>query len=77
MITRAPVDHFAIGLEMRSEMNEPVNPTTAENTSNMPMFSPLAVRKRFTPRIESVTDSTSITAMLVTRKSTMRFMALP
>jgi len=39
-----PVDHFAIGFEMSSEMNEPVNPTINENTSNIPTLSPFSLR---------------------------------
>jgi len=75
-MTRAPIDHFAMVLDRRSETIDPVKPTTAENTRSEPMFSPFAVRYRFTPRIDSVMDSTNITAMLVMRKSTIRFMAI-
>jgi hypothetical protein len=35
-ITRAPVDHLAIGFDIRSEMIEPPNPTTAAVASSPP-----------------------------------------
>ena len=35
-ITCAPVDHFAIDFDIRSEMIAPVKPTTAENASRPP-----------------------------------------
>jgi hypothetical protein len=74
-ITWAPVDHLAMVFDMSSEMNAPVKPTTAENTTSMPTLSPPSARNRFTPSTLSVTESTSITARLVTRKRTMRFMS--
>jgi hypothetical protein len=35
-ITCAPVDHLAIVFDIKSEMIEPVKPTTAENASSEP-----------------------------------------
>ena len=35
-MTCAPVDHFAIGFDISSEMIEPVKPTTAEYASRPP-----------------------------------------
>src|SRR3954471_1004734 len=72
-ITRAPVDIFAIGLEMRSEMIEPVNPTTAENRSRLERFRPSAVRKRSSPRTLTMIEMTARTATLVSRKRAIRF----
>ena len=43
-ITRAPVDHFAIGLLINKEKMAPVNPTTSENAINVPRFKPLPAR---------------------------------
>src|SRR5262245_5967238 len=75
-ITCAPVDIFAIGLEVSSEMMEPPKPMIAENTSREPRLRPCSVRKRSTPRRLATTDSTSSTAKFVRRKSTIRFMGL-
>ena len=44
VMTRAPVDHFAIGLLIKSEMIDPVKPTTSEKTSKLPRFSPVPYR---------------------------------
>src|SRR4051812_43971148 len=76
-IRRAPVLHFAIVFDIASEMNEPPKPMTAENTSSIWRLRPSAVRKRSTPSTLTTTDSTSITARLVTRNSTIRFMGSP
>lgn len=35
-MTCAPVDHFAIGLDTKSEMIEPVKPITSEKINNAP-----------------------------------------
>ena len=43
-ITRAPVLHLAIGLDINKEMKEPPKPISAAKASNMPKLSPLAVR---------------------------------
>src|SRR5450759_3976174 len=72
-ITCARVDHFAIGFDINSEINEPPKPTTSENTSSALTLMPLSVRKRSTPSTLSTTDSTSITARLVSRNNTIRF----
>src|SRR5450830_69246 len=72
-ITRAPVDHLAIGLLISSEMIDPVKPTTRENTSRAPTLMPCALTARPTPSTLRTMDSTSITARLVARNSTMRF----
>src|SRR3954469_24925702 len=72
-IARAPVDIFAIGLEMRSEMIEPVNPTTAENRSRLERLRPSAVRKRSSPRTLTMIEMTARTATLVRRKRAIRF----
>jgi hypothetical protein len=71
--TRAPVEIFAMGLEISSEMIEPVNPTTAENTSRPERLRPSAVRKRSSPSTLTMIEMTTRTAMLVSRKSAMRF----
>jgi len=73
-MTRAPVLHLAIGLLIRSEMMEPVKPTTSEKMASAWMSRPFAVRKRLTPSRLSVAVRTSMTATLVARNSTMRFM---
>ena len=39
-MTCAPVDHFAIGFDIRSEMIEPVKPTTAENSEQLRVVEP-------------------------------------
>jgi hypothetical protein len=44
-MTRAPVDHLAIGLLISSEMIEPVKPTTSENTSSAPTLIPGAAHR--------------------------------
>ena len=75
-MTCAPVDHLAMGFEISSEKNEPTNPTTAEKTSSMPTLRPCSVMNRSTPSTDSVMDSTIITAMLVMRNSTTRFIFL-
>src|SRR5580765_826670 len=72
-ITRAPVENLAIGLEMRSEMIEPVKPTTAENTSRPERLRPSAVRKRSSPSTLTMIEMTARTATLVSRKRTIRF----
>jgi len=72
-MTCAPVDHLAMGLEIRSEKNEPTKPTTAEKTSSMPTLRPCSVMNLSTPSTDSVMDNTIITAMLVMRNRTMRF----
>ena len=65
-MTRAPVDHFAIGLLISSEKIAPVNPTTSENTIKVPRLRPLAV-----------SDITNSTARLVARNRTIRFIQRP
>ena len=67
-ITRAPVDHFAIGLEISSEKIAPPKPTTSENTSSIPTLMPFSVRKRSTPSTLSTTDSSTTTARLVSKE---------
>ena len=74
-MTCAPVDHLAMGLEISSEMKAPAKPTTSENTSSMGRLRPFALMNLSTPSTDSVTDSTSMIARLVTRNSTMRFMS--
>ena len=71
----APVDHLAMGLEISSAMKAPAKPTTSENTSSMGRLRPFALMNLSTPSTDSVTDSTSMIARLVTRNSTMRFMS--
>ncbi|CFN65342.1 Uncharacterised protein [Bordetella pertussis] len=73
-MTRAPVLHLAMGLLISSEMIAPVKPITAEKISRPVRFSPCAVRKRSTPRMRIVADSTTMTARLVIRNRKMRFM---
>jgi hypothetical protein len=74
-MTCAPVDHFAICFDMRSEMIAPVKPTTAENTSSPPRFIPVcAAIARSSPSRRSTIDRTSTTARFVTMRSRMRFM---
>jgi hypothetical protein len=75
-MTRARVDIFAIHLEMSSEMIEPPKPITAENTSSETGSIPSAVRNWPTPSTLRMMDSTTRTAMLVARNSTMRFMGV-
>jgi hypothetical protein len=43
-ITRAPVDHLAIGFDIHSEMKAPPKPIRAAKPSRAPRFRPLAVR---------------------------------
>ncbi len=76
VITCAPVDHFAIVLDISSEMMEPVKPTISEKIISMPTSSPLAVRKRSMPNSRNVTDSTSNTARLVARNRKTRFIGI-
>jgi hypothetical protein len=72
---RAPVDHLAIIFDMASEMKAPPKPMMPAKTSSVPRLRPFAVRYRFTPSTLAAIDSTSITARLVTRNSTMRFIS--
>src|SRR5688572_22375085 len=72
-MTCAPVDHLAIGFEISSEKIAPANPTTAENTSRAVTLIPSAVSHTFRPSTLMSTDSSSTTARLVARNSTMRF----
>ena len=58
-MTRAPVDHFAIGLLISREKIEPVKPTTSENTISIGRFSPVPVRKRSTPSSDNTIDITA------------------
>src|SRR5204862_6506811 len=70
----APVDHFAIGFEMRSEMNAPPKPMMPAKIASIPTLSPLCARNRSAPRSDAVMLSTTMTAMLVTISRKMRFM---
>src|SRR4051812_39758899 len=72
-ITRAPVDHLAIGLLISSEKIAPVKPTTSENASRLPSCSVLPDPGRPMPSSDRTMDSTSITARLVAINRTMRF----
>ena len=72
-MTCAPVDHFAIGFEIKSEINEPVKPTTAENANNIHKFRPLAVINWLTPSALVTIVSTSMMAILVSRNKNTRF----
>ncbi|MNN51076.1 hypothetical protein D3C81_1656940 [compost metagenome] len=72
-ITRAPVDHFAIGLLINSEMMEPVKPTTSENTSSIGRFRPACEMKRSTPSSDRTTDITAMTAIFVAMNRKIRF----
>jgi hypothetical protein len=56
-------------------MKAPPKPMMPAKTSSIPRLRPLAVRYRFTPSTLAAMDSTSITARLVKRNSTMRFIA--
>jgi hypothetical protein len=60
--------------DISSEMKAPPKPMTAAKTNNMPTFRPLAVRNLLTPSRLVATLRTSITARLVARKRTIRFM---
>ncbi|MCY1385160.1 hypothetical protein D9M69_735070 [compost metagenome] len=66
-----------MGLLMSSEMMAPPKPITSENPASAVMFNPLAVRKRSTPRMRVVINSTAMTAKLVRTNSRMRFMKSP
>ena len=76
-MTRAPVDHFAIGLLINKEKNAPVKPTTNENAISVPICKPFAVRYRLTPNSDNMVDMTSITARLVAKNKKIRFMSIP
>ena len=69
----APVDHFATGFDMSSEMIAPPKPKTAENTSSGPRLSPSCAIARSMPNSFSTIDRTTMTARLVRTKSTIRF----
>src|SRR2546426_5983559 len=69
----APVDHSAICLEMRSDMNEPPKPINSENHRSDSRSRPFCVRNRSTPSTLAITDRSRTTAKLVARKRTMRF----
>src|SRR6266516_1843110 len=72
-MTCAPVDHSAICLEMRSDMNEPPKPINNENQRSDSRSRPFCVRNRSTPSILATTESSS-TTRLVAMKRKMRFM---
>src|SRR5205814_1624532 len=72
-MTCAPVDHFAIDFDIRSEMIAPTNPTTNENTSSEGTSIPFACTTRSSPSRRSTIDSTSTTARLVMRNRMIRF----
>src|SRR5436190_14690730 len=72
-MTCAPVDHFAIDFDIRSEMIAPTNPTTNENRSSDGTSIPFACTTRSSPRRRSTIDSTSTTARLVMRNRMIRF----
>ncbi|MNN28202.1 hypothetical protein D3C81_1417630 [compost metagenome] len=75
-MTCAPVDHLAMVLDISSEIKEPPKPISAAKASSMPRFRPLAVRNRFTPSTLAVMLRTIMTAMLVARNSSTRFMCV-
>jgi hypothetical protein len=60
-------------LDIISETKDPPKPIRLANASSMPMFNPLLVKKRSIPSMLALIDSTSITAMLVNKKRTTRF----
>src|SRR6266852_2110823 len=70
----APVDHSAICLEIRSDMNDPPKPITRESQSSVSRLRPFSVRNRSTPSALATTESSSTTARLVAIKRKMRFM---
>ena len=72
-MTRAPVLNLAIGLEMSSEINAPPKPITSENMASAVKSSPLAVKKRSTPKMRVVINNTAMTATLVRISSMTRF----
>jgi hypothetical protein len=72
-MTRAPVVHFAIGLEMSREMNDPTKPNTNENTSKAVTTRPVPVKKRPTPNTFKTIESTRITARFVARNNSTLF----
>src|SRR5208283_489292 len=74
VMTCAPVDHLAIVFDSNREMNAPPKPITAENTSSAPRLSPFAASAWLSPSTSVTIDSTTITARLVMRNRTMRFM---
>src|SRR6266480_6700 len=74
-MTCAPVDHSAICLEMRSDMNEPPKPINSENHRSDSRSSPLCVRNRSTPSTLAMTESSRTTARFVARKRKIRFMS--
>ena len=70
----APVLRLAMNLLISSEMVAPPKPTTSENTSSPPTFSPASSMKRFSPNTLMTMPSTTITARLVITKSRILFM---
>ena len=74
---RAPVENFAIGLDKSSDMTDPPMPNTAANTTrwlHSPKTSDIGWPMRLN-MIDAVTLSAIITAIFVSRKRNMRFMA--
>ena len=75
VMTRTPIIRLADHFDMASEMNAPVKPTTAANTSSAPRFrsTPCASRMPSKPISRRMTPSSTTTARLVTRNSAIRF----
>ena len=73
-MTRAPVDHLAIGLDSSSEMKAPPKPIRPANISSLGRSRPFEVRKRFTPSRLAVMPSTSMMPRLVAINNRVRFM---
>ena len=76
LMTRTPALHLATGLLINSEIIAPPKPMISAKPSKADRFSPLDVRKRFTPNRLATMPSTATTAMLVSKKSSMRFIIL-
>jgi hypothetical protein len=66
---------FAVHLDMAREMNAPVKPTTAANTSNAPRLrsTPRSSRMPSKPISRRMMPSSTITARLVARNSRILF----
>src|SRR5258708_6510540 len=68
-----PIECFAMVLERASEMNEPMKPKNAANTSSPKQLWPCAASQVSSPVRRATIDSTSTTARLVRRNRKMRF----
>ena len=73
-ITSAPVDALATHFDIKSEMNDPPMPNTKAKPNRTGRLSPERLMKVFSPSRFTTTPSTSMTARLVSRNNTTRFM---